>query len=118
MLGRSRRSGRLGRPPSRPGKLGLTEGRSVPGRKPFPGRPAGSVEGRLPGNDGRVDGMEGRVAGKDGLVDGRVEGNEGRVDGIDGRVDGNDGRFDGIDGRETEGKPVLGRLGRLKLGLG
>ena len=40
------------------------------------------------------------------------------MDGIDGRVDGNDGRVEGIDGRETDGMPVLGRVGRLKLGLG
>lgn len=106
------------------------------GRKPFSGRSigrvrsTGRVEGRSPGSDGRVagrsgnegrvdgieglvDGSDGRVDGKDGLVDGmagRVEGNEGLVDGIDGRVE-------GIDGRETDGIPVLGRVGRLKLGL-
>jgi hypothetical protein len=33
-------------------------------------------------------------------------------------VDGKEGRFDGMEGRETEGIPVLGRVGRLKLGLG
>ena len=80
MLGRSGRfglSGRLGRspiegrPPSRPGRLGRTDGRSVPGRVPLPGRSPGNegrVDGLSPGNEGRVDGIEGRVDGKDGLV--------------------------------------------------
>ena len=40
------------------------------------------------------------------------------MDGTDGRVEGNDGRVEGIDGRETDGIPVLGLEGRLKLGLG
>ena len=94
------------------GNDGRVEGRD--------GRVDGS-DGRVEGNDGLVDGTEGRVDGNDGFVDGmdgRVDGNDGLVDGIDGRVDGNDGRVDGIDGRETDGIPVLGRVGRLKLGLG
>ncbi|MDE0866184.1 MAG: hypothetical protein OSA98_20550, partial [Rubripirellula sp.] len=76
---------------------------------------------RVDGNDGRVDGTEGRFDGNDGRVDGtegRFDGNDGRVDGTDGRVEGNDGRVEGIVGRETDGIPVLGLEGRLKLGLG